>query len=91
MHPGMRVMLGGEVINTKDLNLWLDFYPDHRFINEYGPTETSVASSFFPIPVGPSGHIEMKTVSIGKPLANNTFYILDKQDRFCRPGVVAHR
>ena len=87
MHPGMRVMLGGEVINTKDLNLWLDFYPDHRFINEYGPTETSVASSFFPIPVGPSGHIEMKTVPIGKPLANNTFYILDKHDRFCLPGV----
>jgi len=87
MHPGMRVMLVGEVINTKDLNLWLDFYPDHRFINEYGPTETSVASSFFPIPVRSSGHIEMKTVPIGKPLANNTFYILDKHDRFCLPGV----
>lgn len=87
MHAGMRIMLGGEVINSKDLNLWLDFYPDHRFINEYGPTEASVASSFFPIPVGPGGRIEMKTVPIGKPLANNTFYILDKQSRFCLPGV----
>ena len=29
----------------------------------------------------------MKTVPIGKPLANNTFYILDKHDRFCLPGV----
>lgn len=87
MHAGMRIMLGGEVINTKDLNLWLDFHPDHRFINEYGPTEASVASSFFPIPVGPGGRIEMKTVPIGKPLANNTFYILDKQNRICLPGV----
>ncbi|MFQ9868438.1 MAG: AMP-binding protein [Bilophila wadsworthia] len=33
----MRVMLGGEVISTKDLNQWLKFYPGHRFINEYGP------------------------------------------------------
>ena len=30
----MRIMLGGEVISTKDLNQWLKFYPGHRFINE---------------------------------------------------------
>ena len=59
-HPlpeSMRVMLGGEVISTKDLNQWLKFYPGHRFINEYGPTEATVASTYFRIPVnaGQSG------------------------------------
>ncbi|MFO7596778.1 MAG: amino acid adenylation domain-containing protein, partial [Desulfocurvibacter africanus] len=87
LREDMRVMLGGEVISTKDLNLWLNYYPGHRFINEYGPTETSVASTYFPIPVGESGRIELHTVPIGKPVHNTQVYILNKDLKNCMLGV----
>jgi len=85
--PRMRIMLGGEVINVKDLDLWLQHYPEHRFINEYGPTETSVASSFFPIPVAETGRVELETVPIGKPVFNTQLYVIDKSGNLCMPGV----
>jgi polyketide synthase PksJ len=87
MPPNLRVMLGGETINTKDLNLWLEIYPTHRFVNEYGPTETSVASSYFAIPVNAQGRIDLPVVPIGKQLDNNALYILDTDGRPCLPGV----
>ena len=87
MAPNLRVMLGGEVINTKDLNAWLDIYPSHRFINEYGPTEVSVASTFYPIPTNAEGRIDLDVVPIGLPLSNNRIYVLDRWGQPCMPGV----
>jgi amino acid adenylation domain-containing protein len=87
MVPDMRIMLGGEVINTKDLNLWLRHYPGHRFVNEYGPTEVSVATAAFPIPVSDKGEITMTTVPIGRPLSNCTAYVLTPCGQPCMPGV----
>ncbi|CCH48482.1 non-ribosomal peptide synthetase [Pseudodesulfovibrio piezophilus] len=87
LYPTMRVMLGGEIINTKDLNLWLSHYPQHRFINEYGPTETTVASTFFPIPVTDENTIDLHTVPIGKPVYNTEVHILDADMNPCMVGV----
>ena len=86
MTPKMRIMLGGEVINKNDLNIWLKYYPDTIFVNEYGPTEASVASSFFPISTK-DGRVNDVIIPIGKPLNNNTFYIVDKQNNLCMPNV----
>lgn len=83
----MRIMLGGETISRTDLNLWLEHYPGHRFINEYGPTEASVASSFFPIPVNAENRVELDVIPIGGPLDNNRLYIVDGNDLLCLPGV----
>ena len=87
MRDGMRVMQGGELINTKDLNLWLKYYPTHRFINEYGPTETTVASTFFPIPVTDRNTVELHTVPIGKPVYNTQIYIMNDDLKNCMIGV----
>lgn len=87
MVEDMRIMLGGESISRTDLNLWLEHYPGHRFINEYGPTEASVASSFFPIPVNADNRVELDVIPIGGPLDNNRLYIVDSNDRLCLPGV----
>ncbi len=87
MVEDMRIMLGGETIRRTDLNLWLEHYPGHRFINEYGPTEASVASSFFPIPVNADNRVELDVIPIGGPLDNNHLYIVDGNDRRCLPGV----
>jgi amino acid adenylation domain-containing protein len=87
LHPCMRIMLGGEVINVKDLNLWLRHYPGHSFINEYGPTEATVASTFHRIPVGASGSVELDFVPIGRPIYNTQIYVLDEGGNPCMPGI----
>lgn len=83
----MRIMLGGEVISTKDLNQWLKFYPGHRFINEYGPTEATVASTYFRIPVNADNQVDLLVVPIGKPVYNTQIYILNRFREHCMPGV----
>ncbi|MCG8341692.1 MAG: amino acid adenylation domain-containing protein [Chlorobiales bacterium] len=87
LEKDMRVMLGGELINVKDLNLWLRYYPAHSFINEYGPTEATVASTFYPIPKNESDRIEMEIVPIGKPVYNTQVYVLNEQMQPCMVGV----
>lgn len=51
--------------------------------NMYGPTEASVYSTAFSIP-----RRKLSQMSIGKPLANNSVYILDKKDQIVPIGVV---
>ena len=85
--PAMRIMLGGEVISTRDLNQWLKFYPGHRFINEYGPTEATVASTFFPIPVNEANQVDLPFIPIGKPIYNTQVYVLNSFREHCMPGV----
>ena len=87
LRKDMRIMLGGELINTKDLNLWLQYYPTHNFINEYGPTEATVASTFYPIPKNEDNKIEMDIVPIGKPIYNTQVHILNEQMKPCMVGV----
>ncbi|MBI9080524.1 MAG: amino acid adenylation domain-containing protein [Pseudodesulfovibrio sp.] len=87
LREDMRIMQGGELINTQDLNLWLRHYPGHHFINEYGPTETTVASTFFPIPVNKENTVELHTVPIGKPVYNTQIHILNNELKNCMVGV----
>ncbi len=77
MCAGLRfIMIGGEQIRVKDVEKARGLCPDIRFINHYGPTETTIGSA--------AGFIdfhrfqEYKTApSIGKPLDNTQVYILD--------------
>ncbi|MDN3548275.1 non-ribosomal peptide synthetase [Mucilaginibacter aquaedulcis] len=50
--------------------------------NVYGPTETTVWSTLSQI----TG--EEKNISIGRPIANTSIYIVDKYLRLCAPGKV---
>src|SRR5581483_3590157 len=69
--PGLKILCGGEAlpgdlaeqVRSRCAELW----------NVYGPTETTIWSSLFHVdaPVG-------ATAPIGRPLGNQTFYILDK-------------
>ncbi|HEX3043744.1 MAG TPA: amino acid adenylation domain-containing protein [Bacillota bacterium] len=65
----------GLVTQSKRLN------PNLEVINEYGPTENSVASTYFR-DLHPG-----ETVSIGKPIANSQVYIVDQAQKLQPIGV----
>jgi amino acid adenylation domain-containing protein len=85
--PNMRILLGGESISVPDVNAWLDRYPTHDVVNEYGPTEATVASTFHSIPKNAAGRIDDRPVPIGRPIANTRVYVLTEDRRACMPGV----
>lgn len=58
-----------------------DFSP--RLVNTYGPTEATVAVSYYNCPeTNP-----VERVFIGKPIFNTKLYIIDKNDHICPIGV----
>lgn len=73
------LILGGEAF-PKVLFDKLKYLPSTKIYNMYGPTETTVWSSM----------INLKAtdrISIGKPISNTYFYILDKNSRLCPIGI----
>jgi amino acid adenylation domain-containing protein len=68
-------VIGGEVLLAKNLELWREFAPATRLINEYGPTETVVGCCVYEVcPEDPRAG----PVAIGRPIANTQLYILDR-------------
>ncbi|MGN9763525.1 amino acid adenylation domain-containing protein, partial [Streptomyces sp. SD31] len=73
-------LTGGEPINAelaRELRSCVG-----RLVNVYGPTETTIWSSFWEVPEG------VERVSIGGPLANTQLHVLDAQGRPVPSGVV---
>jgi amino acid adenylation domain-containing protein len=64
-------VLGQKLLASGDVSLW----------NMYGPTETTIWSSVKRIEVGD------EEVTIGPPIANTRFYVLDKNLELCPTGV----
>lgn len=77
--PGFRMLCGGEAL-PRDLAAQL-LKTGGRLWNMYGPTETTVWSSCVEIAVN-TGEI-----TIGTPIANTQFYILDRFDQLAPIGV----
>lgn len=72
--------IGGEALTLsllKDLRL----ITSANIYNMYGPTETTIGCSCKKI------SNNTKTITIGSPLANVKFYVLDKNLKLCPPGI----
>ena len=69
-------VLGGDEVAPEAASAWLRIFPDSRFINEYGPTETVVGCSVYEVgdDFDPSA-----PVPIGRPIANTQMYVLDDE------------
>jgi len=72
-----RVLFAGEVLPTPVLAYWMRRLPHVSFTNLYGPTETTIASSFHTVPEVPQTLTE--PIPIGTPCAGEELLILDDE------------
>lgn len=86
MLPRKYLVLGGEAAGW-DLVRKVQSAGSCAVINHYGPTEATVGCCTFSINENNVSEWEPKTVPIGKPIANDSVYILDSQLRPVPVGV----
>ena len=79
------LLLGADVVPTREVQSWLSLCPWQQVVNEYGPTETTVsATSYF---VRKDKLDDQTLVPIGRPGFNTTCYVLDKYRQLAPVGV----
>jgi amino acid adenylation domain-containing protein len=81
-----RIIWCGEVFATPALRYWMERVPHASFTNLYGPTETTIASSYFRVKAPPSD--PGATVPIGRACDGETLHILGPDLRPLPPGEV---
>ncbi|MDH3276218.1 MAG: amino acid adenylation domain-containing protein, partial [Gammaproteobacteria bacterium] len=73
---GLRgLMFGGEAVDPDAVRQVLTNQPPERLLHVYGPTESTTFASWYQVEDVPA---DASTVPIGRPLANTTLYVLDK-------------
>jgi amino acid adenylation domain-containing protein len=80
------VLFGGERVSVPHVRKALDYLGPGRILHMYGPTESAVYATYYPVDNVKPGSV---TIPIGKPLSNTVAFILDKAGRPVPPGVVA--
>ena len=73
-----RVLLCGEVMPTKHLNVWRRYLPDVQYTNFYGPTEITYACTYY---IVDRVFDDDEPLPIGRPMRNTEILVLDEQDR----------
>jgi amino acid adenylation domain-containing protein len=76
---GFRMLCGGEAL-PRDLADQLLAHEGELW-NMYGPTETTIWSSCGQI------HPDGRPITVGRPIGNTQFYVLDRNDQPTAPGV----
>jgi len=79
-----RLLWCGEAWHAAGLAHFMRRLPHVRFTNLYGPTETTIASSWYDVPSIPSD--ETRPVPIGRGCAGEELIVLDEQLRPVAPG-----
>jgi len=74
-----RVLFAGEVLPTPTLIHWMRRLPHVQFTNLYGPTETTIVSSYYTLPRCPAD--EREPIPIGSACDGEELMVLDEQLR----------
>ena len=82
-----RILFGGEEVSVFHVKKALETNPSLNLIHVYGPTETTVFATYYPIDSEWLKQRKVKTIPIGKPLADTRIYILDKNNELLPAGV----
>lgn len=72
------VWFAGEVFPTKQFNYWRSKLPNSKFVNLYGPTETSVDCTYYEVE---RNLIDNEPIPIGKPCENTDIIVLNLQNK----------
>ena len=83
--PTRELMLGGEALYATHLEQLRQRHPQLTVVNEYGPTEATVAATDHQIAAGEE--LRPGPVPIGRPMWNTQVYVLDAALLPCPPGV----
>ncbi|MCM1193157.1 MAG: AMP-binding protein [Butyrivibrio sp.] len=78
-----KIMFCGEVMPVKQYNIWKRYVPEARYVNYYGPSETTYASTYYIID-REFGNED--TLPIGRAAVNTGVLILDGEDKPCARG-----
>jgi amino acid adenylation domain-containing protein len=81
-----RVLFAGEVLPTPTLMYWMRRLPHVRFTNLYGPTETTIVSSYYTLPRCPAD--EREPIPIGTACDGEELLLLDEQLKPVPPGEI---
>lgn len=80
-----QLLIGGEALSQPHVKKALSALPHTRIINGYGPTECTTFACCFPLPQElPDG---LRSIPIGRPIANTEVYILDPYRQLVPVGV----
>ncbi|NMA37453.1 MAG: amino acid adenylation domain-containing protein [Papillibacter sp.] len=78
-----KVVLGGEALHAKQLNIWRAALPQVCYINLYGPTEVTVDCTYYIID---RPYSDGEVIPIGKACENKEVMLLDEDLKPVQPG-----
>ena len=81
-----RVLWCGERFPASRLMYWMRRLPQAQFTNLYGPTETTIASSYYRVPIGPGD--ELEEIPIGQGCNGEELLVLDAELQRAPPGQI---
>jgi amino acid adenylation domain-containing protein len=82
---GLRALLtGGDVVSPEHARRFLEAYPRCNLVNGYGPTENTTFSCCYRVP---SAESIRSGVPIGRPIANSSAHVLDRDLQPVATGV----
>jgi amino acid adenylation domain-containing protein len=80
------IVLGGESLRGADVAAYLQYRPDTRMLNHYGPTETTIGVLTHAISTDNLQQFLQQPV-LGRPIRNVHVYVLDDAGNLCGTGV----
>lgn len=80
-----KIMFCGEVMPVKQLNQWRKYIPDAMYVNYYGPSETTYASTYYIIDREFSNE---EALPIGRAASNTGVLILNDENKECKVGEI---
>ncbi|MBC3787161.1 non-ribosomal peptide synthetase/type I polyketide synthase [Spirosoma utsteinense] len=76
------LLIGGDKLSPRHVNMVKTAYPELRIINGYGPTENTTFSICHPI-----DEYYTADIPLGRPIANSKAYIINRHQKLCPIGI----
>lgn len=81
------ILLAGEPLYGSDVNKWYENSKNKvELVNLYGPSETTLAKTFYRLPVKKNDPISI--IPLGRPIPDTSILILNQSMKLCRKGEI---